>query len=262
MDEATIHKTETDLEEEEAEIRAAELEKAERAQATNGPVQIGSDPPMRRIKILMLGDSGVGKTSIIYRITHKEFKTNLVGTIGVDFKSVKVHLDNDHIQAQIWDTAGSEQFHKITTSYYRGANGIMLVYDITNPESLHRVDYWIQNIQAHASDTVHISLIGNKIDLRDSLEGCVTQKDAKAVASKYGIPYYETSALTADNLESAFHDILRQCMIIDRQNSLSRQKSTSKSPLMAGRRSSKSPSTDFKGGRNSLDAEDKKCIIS
>jgi small GTP-binding protein len=145
----------------------------------------------RRVKILMFGDSGVGKSSLIIRWTQDTFSTDLVGTVGVNFKTRKIQAGGclfallrclsfrfmmcgelcccyagEHVQVQVWDTAGQEQFHKITTSYYKGANGIMLVYDVSDRKSVENVEYWVKNIKSHASESVHVCLIGNKVDLR------------------------------------------------------------------------------------------------
>jgi len=121
---------------------------------------------MRRFKILLLGDSGVGKSSLILRWTEDRYLATLTGTVGVNFKSKKVTIDEEAVHIQVWDTAGQQQFHKITTSYYRGAHGIMIVYDVSDPESLANVEYWIRNIKTHAAASVRVLLVGNKTDLR------------------------------------------------------------------------------------------------
>jgi small GTP-binding protein len=163
---------------------------------------------MRKFKILMLGDSGVGKSSLINRWTSDTFTATLVGTVGVDFKAKKVQLGSEFMNIQVWDTAGQEQFHKITTSYYGGANGIMLVYDISDKSSFNNVEYWIRNIKQHASSNVHVALIGNKIDLRPTTttsdKQAISYETGAALASKHSVPYFETSAKDATNVESAF----------------------------------------------------------
>lgn len=156
----------------------------------------------------MLGDSGVGKSSLIMRWTLDTFSPSLQSTVGVNFKSRKVHVANELMQVQVWDTAGQEQFHKITTSYYKGAQGIMLVYDVTDPASLANIEYWIKNIKHHASDQVQVALVGNKTDLRGAnsdptKKSCETEHGQK-IAGKYGIPFFETSAKDSFNVEIAF----------------------------------------------------------
>lgn len=163
----------------------------------------------RKIKVLMLGDSGVGKSSLILRWTQDTFSTDLVGTVGVNFKTKKLTFEDEIVQAQVWDTAGQEQFHKITTSYYKGANGIMLVFDLTDQQSVKNVEYWMKNIKAHASDLVQVTLIGNKIDLRtgDSTR-CLDSSHGRALSQKYGVPYYETSAKDGSNVDDAFQGLV------------------------------------------------------
>jgi len=186
---------------------AAENEKRNRLLANNMAANTSAEAT-RRVKLLMLGDSGVGKSSLIMRWTLDSFSPSLQSTVGVNFKSRKVHVANELVQVQVWDTAGQEQFHKITTSYYKGAQGIMLVYDVTDRASLANIEYWIKNIKHHASDQVQVALIGNKTDLRSANTDptklfCETAR-GKEIAAKYGIPFFETSAKDSFNVEIAF----------------------------------------------------------
>lgn len=151
------------VKEETEEMIAAEEEKQKRLSLNNQP-KTNKDP--RRVKILMLGDSGVGKSSLMLRYTADTFSTDLMGTVGVNFKNKKVHINDESLLVQVWDTAGQEQFHRITSSYYKSAHGIMVVFDVSDKKSQENVEYWIKNIKSHASDTVHVVLIGNKVDLR------------------------------------------------------------------------------------------------
>ena len=189
---------------------AADAEKRKRLLLANNISNNSSAEATRRVKILMLGDSGVGKSSLIMRWTLDTFSPSLVSTVGVNFKSRKVTIYNELIQVQVWDTAGQEQFHKITTSYYKGAQGIMLVYDVTDPSSLANIEYWIKNIKSHASDTVQVALIGNKTDLRNNSNSSVTLKSVcdtergEEIAHKFGIPFFETSAKESNNVDIAF----------------------------------------------------------
>ena len=213
LEEATLTRNQEELIEEEEEKRAAESEKKKRqltAQLAVAHPEISnpsSEIQMRRVKILILGDSGVGKSSLIMRWTADTFSANIVGTVGVNFKTKKVYMNNENIQVQVWDTAGQEHFHKITTSYYRGAHGIMLVYDVADARTMDNAEYWIKNIKAHASDTVRVALIGNKADLRSCPEtrtACTDPKLATVYAEKFGVPYFETSAKDATNVDVAF----------------------------------------------------------
>jgi small GTP-binding protein len=193
--------------EDEEERMAADAEKRKRMLAANHQASSSSNEPFKRFKLLLLGDSAVGKSSLILRWTMDTFSPNLTSTVGVNFKSKKVQCFGEWIQVQVWDTSGQENFHKITTSYYRGAQGIMLVYDVTEKKSFENVAYWIKNIKAHASDSVQIVLVGNKIDLRDSAPdatGMVTTEMGRQVAQKFGVPFFETSAKAANYVEDAF----------------------------------------------------------
>jgi small GTP-binding protein len=189
---------------------------------------------MRRFKVLLLGDSGVGKSSLMLRWTEDKYRATLTGTVGVNFKSKKVVIDSEPIQVQVWDTAGQQQFHKITTSYYKGANGIMVVYDVSDPDSLANVEYWIKNIELHASNSVHIVLVGTKTDLRynsntdsntDSPSNnsnnpiiCSNFASGKSIADKFHISYFETSSLESTGIDDAFMNIARFCVGVEDNN--------------------------------------------
>ncbi len=174
----------------------------------SGPISSQTDPA-RRVKILMLGDSGVGKSSLILRWTLDTFSPSLTSTVGVNFKSKKVTVRGEAVQVQVWDTAGQEQFHKITTSYYKGAQGIMLVYDVTDQKSLDNVAYWIKNIKSHASDSVQVALVGNKCDLRAPNSASAGKKvvdfeKGREIAAAFGVPFFETSAKESTNVNDGF----------------------------------------------------------
>ncbi len=160
------------------------------------------------VKVLLLGDSGVGKTSLMMRFSDNEFNQNLMSTAGVDFK-VRYLEDKENpdrfgrqrIKCQIWDTAGQERFHVITRTYYRGSHGIALVYDATNEQSFAQINYWMNNIKNHASKEVSVVLFGNKIDLPNRK---ISYEQGKAVADQYGCQFYETSAKDGTNVLQAF----------------------------------------------------------
>ena len=134
-------------------------------------------------KLLLIGDSGVGKTCVLFRFSEDAFNATFISTIGnfppllnrldkqkilgIDFKIRTIELDGKKIKLQIWDTAGQERFRTITTAYYRGAMGIMLVYDITNEKSFDNIKNWIRNIEEHASADVEKMILGNKCDMND-----------------------------------------------------------------------------------------------
>ena len=151
------------------------------------------------IKLLLIGDSGVGKSAILIRFAEDSFSQSFITTIGIDFKIRTVLLDGKRIKLQIWDTAGQERFKTITTAYYRGAMGILLVYDVTNATSFSNVSNWMQAIQQHASDSVNKVLLGNKADNSGPMvaKRAVSTEQGKALADEYGERFFETSAKSA-----------------------------------------------------------------
>uniref|UniRef100_A0A0D9W0S1 Uncharacterized protein n=1 Tax=Leersia perrieri TaxID=77586 RepID=A0A0D9W0S1_9ORYZ len=160
------------------------------------------------IKLLLIGDSGVGKSCLLLRFSDGSFTTSFITTIGIDFKIRTVELDGKRIKLQIWDTAGQERFRTITTAYYRGAMGILLVYDVTDESSFNNIRNWIRNIEQHASDNVNKILVGNKADMDESKRAVPTSK-GQALADEYGIKFFETSAKTNLNVEQVFFSIAR-----------------------------------------------------
>ena len=114
-------------------------------------------------KLLLIGDSGVGKTCILFRFSDDMFNTTFISTIGIDFKLKTIHLNGKLIKLQIWDTAGQERFHTITTAYYRGALGVMMVYDVTDKKSFDDIINWLRAIKEHANPNVEKMIIGNKL---------------------------------------------------------------------------------------------------
>ena len=160
------------------------------------------------IKLLLIGDSGVGKSCQLLRFSDGSFTTSFITTIGIDFKIRTIELDGKRIKLQIWDTAGQERFRTITTAYYRGAMGILLVYDVTDEASFNNIRNWIRNIEQHASDNVNKILVGNKADMDESKRAVPTSK-GQALADEYGIKFFETSAKTNMNVEEVFFSIAR-----------------------------------------------------
>lgn len=153
-------------------------------------------------KLLLIGDSGVGKSCLLLRFADDTYTESYISTIGVDFKIRTVDLDGKTIKLQIWDTAGQERFRTITSSYYRGAHGIIVVYDITDAESFNNVKQWLHEIDRYASENVNKLLVGNKSDL--TTKRAVTYDQGKEFADSLGIEFIETSAKNATNVEKAF----------------------------------------------------------
>jgi Ras-related protein Rab-1A len=153
-------------------------------------------------KLLLIGDSGVGKSCLLLRFADDTYTDSYISTIGVDFKIRNLDVDSKNIKLQIWDTAGQERFRTITSSYYRGAHGIIIVYDITDAESFNNVKTWLSEIDKFASENVNKLLVGNKCDLAASRQ--VETQTAKDFAASLNIPFIETSAKTSANVEQAF----------------------------------------------------------
>jgi len=156
-------------------------------------------------KILLIGDSGVGKSCLLLRFADDSWTETHISTIGVDFKIKTLTIDGKTVKLQIWDTAGQERFRTITSSYYRGAQGIILVYDCTDRESFNNVKQWMGEIDRYACENVNKLLVGNKCDLQ--AEKTVDTNTAKEFADSYDIPFIETSAKTGFNVEKCFVQI-------------------------------------------------------
>lgn len=159
-------------------------------------------------KLLLIGDSGVGKSCLLLRFADDTYTESYISTIGVDFKIRTIELDGKTIKLQIWDTAGQERFRTITSSYYRGAHGIIVVFDVTDLESFNNVKQWLHEIDRYASENVNKLLVGNKCDLTS--KRAVTTEQAKEFADSLGIEYLETSAKNATNVERAFTTMAAQ----------------------------------------------------
>ncbi|CAF98321.1 unnamed protein product, partial [Tetraodon nigroviridis] len=161
-------------------------------------------------KLLLIGDSGVGKTCLLFRFSEDSFNTTFISTIGIDFKIRTIELDGKRVKLQIWDTAGQERFRTITTAYYRGAMGIMLVYDISNEKSFENIKNWIRNIEEHASSDVEKMILGNKCDMTDRRQ--VSKDRGEKLAIDYGVKFLETSAKSSLNVEEAFYTMARDIL--------------------------------------------------
>ena len=160
-------------------------------------------------KILLLGDSVVGKTCILMRFTEGTFPEIHMSTVGLDYRLKLMNLeDGKQAKVCIWDTAGQERFRAITKNYYKGAQGIMLIYDITNSESFANVRNWLQQIKENASDKATIFLIGNKCDDDDNRQ--ITFEEGQKVGNDYKIQFFETSAKQDLNISSTFEALVKE----------------------------------------------------
>lgn len=152
-------------------------------------------------KMLIIGDSGVGKSSILLRFTDDTFTESYLSTIGVDFKIRTIEIDGHLIKLQMWDTGGQERFRTITSSYYRGAHGVILVYDVTEELSFRNIKQWLCEIDRYACEDVSKLIIGNKSDMSNKV---VDFDYAKSFADDLGIEIMETSAKNSNNINKAF----------------------------------------------------------
>mmetsp|Transcript_28084 Transcript_28084/g.42486 ORF Transcript_28084/g.42486 Transcript_28084/m.42486 type:complete len:228 (-) Transcript_28084:202-885(-) len=153
-------------------------------------------------KCLLIGDSGVGKSSLLLRYADDQFNESTVNTIGVDFKIRTIELDSKIVKLQLWDTAGQERFRTITNSYYRSAHGIVIVYDVTDEESFRNVKTWLLEIDRYGPVNVNKLLVGNKTDIPEKRQ--ISTQQGRDLAASLGIQFLETSAKENSNVEKIF----------------------------------------------------------
>ena len=193
----------------------------------SGPIFPDSDQEYNFIfKVLLLGGSNVGKSSIFLRYIDDIWNDTFVPTIGVDFKIKSLEVDNKLVKLQIWDTAGQERFKNIITSYYRGAHGILLIYDITDKESFKSLQNWLIEIEKNAHKNVVRVLIGNKCDLED--KRVISYSQGKEFADTYGLKFIETSAKKNSNVSEAFELLSRELINSNMEKKIGKNKETKK----------------------------------
>ncbi|KAI8051187.1 GTP-binding protein-like protein [Syncephalis plumigaleata] len=158
-------------------------------------------------KLLLIGDSGVGKSCLLLRFTDDSFTPSFITTVGIDFKVRTIDLHGRRIKLQIWDTAGQERYRNITTAYYRNAMGVLIVYDITDRQSFSNVSDWIKQVEEHANESVDKLLVGNKCDRE--VDRAVTVEQGRALASEHGLEFMETSAKSSNGVDDAFYALAR-----------------------------------------------------
>ena len=160
------------------------------------------------LKILTLGDSAVGKSALLVRYTQNKFNSGYLSTVGIDYQSKKINYQNRDIEMQIWDSAGQEKYRAISKQYYKKANGILLLYDVTSRESFLGIKEWIRDINNMVTMKPSLILVGNKIDL----ERKVLTEEGEELSKKYNVMFFETSAATGKGIEELFQALLENIM--------------------------------------------------
>ncbi|KAJ3683502.1 hypothetical protein LUZ60_013729 [Juncus effusus] len=178
------------------------------------------------IKVVLIGDSGVGKSNLLSRFTRNLFSLDSKSTIGVEFASKTVQVEGKTVKAQIWDTAGQERYRAITSAYYRGALGAILVYDVTKQNTFENVKRWLKELRDHSDPNIVVMLIANKTDLRHLR--VVPTEDGAQLAEREGLSFIETSAMDSTNVEKAFHIILGEIYRVISRRTLAKQESLNK----------------------------------
>ena len=160
-----------------------------------------------KIRLMLIGDSNVGKTSIIKRYCNNQFSPSYISTVGIDFETKYLRLNGKIINLQIWDTAGQERYKVLAKNYYKNSDGFIIVYDITDKKSLNNVANWITQIKDSASENVKCVLLGNKCDLEELRQVDINQ--GKDLANNYHLKFYETSAQKGNNIQKVFTDLVK-----------------------------------------------------
>ncbi|CAD8084807.1 unnamed protein product [Paramecium sonneborni] len=186
-----------------------------------------SDDYDYQYKIVIIGDSGVGKTNIMTQFTRGEFSEETKTTVGVEFANKQLVIDDKIIKAQLWDTAGQERYRAIISSYYKGASGALIVFDITKQSTFDNVDRWMKEIQESTSNDISIILVGNKSDLRHLRQ--ISSDVSSSYASKHKIAFLETSAKDGSNVHQAFNQLINEIHSKNKNNSIFTQKKTNQS---------------------------------
>ena len=157
-------------------------------------------------KVVLIGDTSVGKTNMLSKYLSNEFDPDSKATVGVEFGTRNFQIENNKIKVQIWDTAGQERYRSITNAYYKGAKGSLLVYDITNPKTFENVEKWLEQAKKEAGKDVSVILVGNKCDLEDARK--ITKEQGEEKAKTLNVPFFETSALSRGNIDEIFMELL------------------------------------------------------
>jgi small GTP-binding protein len=163
------------------------------------------------VPLVIIGDTSVGKSSILVRFCEDRFESNYVITIGVEYQERTIQINDTRMRLKIWDTAGQERFRSVTPAYYRRALGVLVIFDLTNRKSFENVEDWLRSLQAQGDPTVQKILVGNKVDLSNRRQ--VSKEEGDNLAKKHQMKYFEVSAKTAVNVEDVFFDLATQVKI-------------------------------------------------
>ena len=176
------------------------------------------------IKLLILGDSGVGKTCFLMRFSDDKFVTAHLSTIGMDFKIKEIDVDGNTLQLKIWDTAGQERYKTIAKSFYKRAEGVILVYDCTSEKSFNNIRDWIQQLTNHGCNEISKVLVGNKCDMSDKRK--ISFEQGKEFAETHGMKFFEASAKSAQNVEEAFRLMTKEIItqLMEKEKSMKNKK--------------------------------------
>ena len=167
------------------------------------------------MKLILIGDASVGKTNILTKYLRNEFDPNSKATVGVEFGTKNIQIDNKIIKVQIWDTAGQERYKAITSTYYKGAKGAIIVYDITRKITFDNIEKWIGDLKVNGDANIIIFLVGNKSDLNDNRQ--VSKEDGLNKSEKFNIPFLETSALCGENISKVFEELIQKVYINNKE---------------------------------------------
>ena len=204
------------------------------------------------MKLILVGDSGVGKTNILSKYLKNNFDPDSKATVGVEFGTKNIEIDNKKIKVQIWDTAGQERYKSITSTYYKGAKGAFIVYDITRKSTFDNIDKWIGDLKNNGDENMIVYLVGNKSDLNDMRE--VRKDEAMTKSEKYNIAFSETSALYGDNIHKIFQDLMEKVYInFYRNDKTNREKEINKGVDLNGE------SNEKNNNQNNQESERKCC---
>ena len=160
------------------------------------------------VKVIIIGDSGVGKTNIMSKFLKNKFMEESKATVGVEFGSKLFDLNGHKIKAQIWDTAGQEKYKSITGAYFKGSKGALVVYDITQKSTYESLEKWVNDLKSAGDPKITIILIGNKSDLEENRQ--VSKEQGEEKAKRFGCAFLETSALSGDNIDKAFNMMVKE----------------------------------------------------